>query len=129
MDMRAQASMEYLLISVVSLSLISISALSLLAIKETSSQGRETLVFRNSADSLSIAASELCALGSGNGREVLLQAEIAVESENTEEGWLSRFSDGNRSLVRKTYCEIESGRWAGLVYAENEDGKIRLTER
>jgi len=128
--MLGQASMEYLLLSLVSLSLLSVSVLALGAIKDSSEKGLSLALFRDSALSLLNTANEVCALGDGNGREIALDADLSVESEETDEGWLVRFHSGDDSLVRAAYCEIEAKQGlSGVVYVENDEGKIRLTGR
>lgn len=123
--MRAQVSLEYLLVSVISLALLSLSVAALLEIKEYSDSASESLRFRYSANALANAMEDVCALGPGNSREVLLSAEVSVDRE---EGGV-RLS-GHGSMVRPLRCEIppESG-LEGALIVENEEGKIKIRGR
>lgn len=130
--MRAQASLEYLLLSAVAISLLSVSVFALMSIKDGSEKSFAAFRFRSSSLALSNAINELCALGSGNGREVGLDADLSVEPVKAGEGWVVRFSDdaGGLSLVRKSRCDVDAAdALGGTVYAENIGGVIVITER
>jgi len=128
---KGQASLEYLLLSAIALALLMVSASALIGIRDMAVRGAAAASFHSNAGSLSSAASEVCALGDGNGREMDLAAEISIYSEKADEGWLVRFSGpGNESLVQPCRCEVEETQgFSGLVYVENEDGKIVIRER
>ena len=124
--MRGQISLEYLMISVVSLSLIFISLLSLMAIKDSSMKALEILKFKSSIVSLSSSINEVCALGNGNSQSLDLTSSLSMETTKTDH-WLVRFSNGNLSLVRPAICQVEAERnLEGLVYVKNENGLIRV---
>jgi len=125
--MRAQASLEYLLLACIALSLLSVSVLALTGIRGSAEQGFETFQFQSSSLALSNAINELCASGNGNGREVRLAANISVESVPGDNEWLVRFSNGNLSMVRASRCDVSAVRVpAGAIYAKNEEGEIIL---
>ena len=116
-------SLEYLMLSLVSLSLLTISAFALLEIKEFSAQQSDLFAFKSSVVVLSNAMNEICALGSGNARSVFLEHELSVESEEDA----ASFTSSDLSMARETYCEIETAEdLQGLVKIENKDGIIRL---
>lgn len=130
--MRAQASLEYLMLSAVALALLSASVVALGSIKESSDRGLSAFSFRSSALALSNAINELCALGDGNGRELRLTSGVSVQSEKADEGWVVRFSDAGTglSLARKSRCEAADAELPeGTVYAENTGGAIKFAVR
>jgi hypothetical protein len=131
MAMKGQASLEYLLISVVAISLLILSASALYGIREMAIKGAAAAAFRSAAVMLADSGSEVCSLGDGNGRELSLAQAVSVESEKGEEGYVVRYSGaGNESLVRPCPCAVEETQGlSGLVYVENEDGKIKFIGR
>ncbi len=130
MNVKAQVSLEYLLLSLVTLSLLSISALALLSIKDYSEEASAAYAFRYSALSLGNAVNEVCMLGSGNGREVFLEAEISLDSKEDSYSWLISFSNADSSIVKASPCEVEEEKnLKGLVYVENEKGVITVRAR
>jgi hypothetical protein len=127
---RGQASVEYLLLSLVTLSLLSLSVLALINVKGSSEKNSRLLNFRSSSVSLANAIREVCALGDGNGRELSLDSETAIEPEKADEGWVVRFSGENSSTVRASPCEVEAAEGLfGRVYVENEEGTVSVTAR
>jgi len=133
--MKGQASLEYLLLCLVALSMLALSFSALIAIREAALRGASALEFEKSASMLGIAAREACALGSGNGREMRIESPVDTESFKAGSGWVVRITPSesggrNMSVVRPCQCEVESlGGISGLVYVKNEDGKIRIRGR
>lgn len=153
--MRAQVSLEYLVISAVALGLLSLSIMALSGIRDSAAGNMELLRFRSSAISLSNAINEVCALGSGNGREIALSAKLSITSEGGtgvdasgdgfgdasgsgasggfgDGGFVARFvsADANASIVRKSFCDVDAaGELLGLVYVDNEDGLVIIRGR
>ena len=129
--MRGQLSLEYLVLSLVALSLLSISISALIEIKKSAEQNLEVINFKSSTISLSNAIDELCALGDGNGREIILQNTVSIDSEFSDPNWVVRFSDQNStvSLVRRSICSVDASEVKGKVYVKNEDGTIKIRER
>jgi hypothetical protein len=129
MDVKAQVSLEYLLLSVVALFLLSVSVVALLSIRDYSADASKAYAFRSSSVSLSNAINEVCALGNGNGREVSLEVKISLDSEEND-GWLVSFSHADYSMVRASPCRVhQAENLEGLVYIENEEGEIAVTGR
>ena len=121
--MRGQISLEYLVLSLVAISLLSLAVFALLNLRDYSASASGTLMFRSSALSLSNAISETCALGSGNSRSVLLKAPLSVEYQEQ----MVRFSGSNLSIVEPSRCEVEAVEGLeGLVYVENDGGVITI---
>jgi len=116
-------SLEYLMLSLVSLCLLTVSVFALLGIKEYSENSSERFAFRTSAVSLNNAMNEICSLGNGNSRSVFLHYGLSVEPE---EGG-ARFTGSNYSMVKAGICDVEpAGNLEGLVYIENKEGIIRI---
>ncbi len=127
--MKAQVSIEYLLLSAVALFLLSVSVVALLSIRDYSAEASKAHVFRSSSISLSNAINEVCVLGNGNGREVSLGVGISLDCEEGD-GWLVSFSHAGYSMVRASPCRVHRAEnLEGLVYVENEEGEVAVTER
>jgi uncharacterized protein (UPF0333 family) len=124
--MRAQISLEYLVLSLVALALISVSVFALLNIRDYADRTSGLFSFRSSALSLASAMSEVCALGSGNVRSVTLGVPLSLEYG---EGAV-RMTGYNSSVARPSRCEVEPAQeLEGLVYVKNDDGAISVKER
>jgi len=123
--MKGQASLEYLALFLVALSLLSVSVLALASIKDSSGDELRLLAFRSSATSLAYAMDEACALGDGNRRAVSVRTPLSLEMRKAEDGWLARFSAEGTSMVRPLPCRAQDTDFAaGVVYVENEKGEI-----
>ena len=121
--MRAQVSLEYLLISVVAIALLTISAASLSQIRDYAEDGSALLRFRSSSASLGDAVRSVCLLGSGNSRIVRLRAPIEVRWEDG----LMQLS-GESSVALAVPCEVQEKRVEGFVQVKNENGKVKIRE-
>lgn len=123
--MRGQITFEYLLVSVVALALLSISVSALIAIKDYSGQSYAHYLFRYSANDLSNAIEEVCALGSGNSRAVELHSLVSVDYEDG----LVRISNVT-SVLHPVKCEVEpEDGLEGKISVKNKDGIIKIRER
>ncbi|MBI5047178.1 hypothetical protein HZC07_05630 [Candidatus Micrarchaeota archaeon] len=131
--MKGQLSLEYLVLSLVAISLLSISIISLFQIKKSVEYYGDLIKFKSSAISLSDTINELCALGTGTGRELKLNGAISIEPNDyrSDDGWVIRFfsPDLNTSLVQKSLCSVDASQINGIVYIKNEDGTIKVRER
>jgi uncharacterized protein (UPF0333 family) len=119
---KGQASLEYLMLSVVGLALVSFSLLSLSQIKSSMDESLAISRFRDSAIHLHNSISEVCAAGSGNQRTVSLSAPVSIETDNV----LIRYYYGSNSIVKMLRCPIDQEKKEGNVIIENKDGKITL---
>ena len=122
--MKGQVSLEYLLISAVALVMLSLSAAALLNIKEYSEESRELFKFRSSAIALANAADEVCSLGNGNQRTVVLHSRMAVD-------WDGAIIISNKtSVIRDIPCEVmpEDG-LEGVVTVKNNNGIVKIREQ
>jgi uncharacterized protein (UPF0333 family) len=127
--MKAQVSMEYLLLSLVAITLLSISAFSLSKIRDFSDEASDVYAFRSSSISLSNAINEVCALGSGNRREVSLGSVVSLYSREGSGSWLVVFSHSNHSIVKSSPCRVKAVALEGPVYVENKLGTVEIREQ
>jgi len=119
--MRGQISFEYLLVSVVALFLLSISAASLINIKESSEVSMEKFRFKSSAEKLTNTMAEVCALGSGNKRTILLNSHLSFDYYDGE------VHITNSTIIREIACEVIAEKdLYGSVVVENNNGKIKI---
>lgn len=122
--MKAQVSLEYLLVSVLAVALLTISVVSLAQIKEYAERSGRMLEFRSSAESLGDAVYSVCVLGSGNRRDVLLRTAVDVEWEDG----VMRISNIT-SIASAVPCEVSAQKGIkGPVEVKNENGKVKIRE-
>ena len=125
--MKGQISLEYLVLSIVALAMLSVSLFALLNIRDYSSKASDIYRLKTSASSLGAAINELCALGSGNGRSVLLSTAISVEYAD---GVVAFSSSNSSKIVQASRCQVEvMEKLEGEVFIENENGLIKFTKR
>lgn len=122
--MRAQISLEYLLISVVALALLAISVASLSQIREYAEDSSQRLRFSYSAEALADTVSSVCALGNGNRRSLSVHPALDVDWQDG----LIRIS-GAGSMTRAVPCEVVPQSIEGYVEIKNEDGKVKIRRR
>jgi uncharacterized protein (UPF0333 family) len=122
--MKAQVSLEYLLVSVIAVALLTISVASLAQIKDYAERSGRLLEFRSSAESLGDAAYSVCMLGSGNRRDVFLRTAMDVQWENG----VMRISNAS-SMASAVPCEVAGQKGIeGFVEVKNENGKVKIRE-
>lgn len=119
--MKGQLSLEYLLVSVVALAMLSISAAALLEVKDFSERRMDDFRSRSSAIALADAVEEVCALGNGNQRTVVLHSRISAD-------WNGELAIGNMS--RDVACEVlPADDLEGAVLVKNNNGMIKIREQ
>ncbi|MEW6748788.1 MAG: hypothetical protein AB1295_03720 [Candidatus Micrarchaeota archaeon] len=121
-----------MMLFLVSLSLLGVSAASLGAIKDSAERSLGMRSFHDSAISLSNAMDEVCAVGDGNRREVIIAKPMGLSPQHTEDGWVVRFTmDGSElSLIAHSLCETGGDSLeAGAYMVENDGGIIKITKR
>ena len=126
-NMRGQLSMEYLIISVISLAVLSISAVTLLKIKDSGNASYELIILKNDADAIYNAAEDACAMGHGNSRTITLNeaGKIYVWSQ----GNAIEFEKGNSHLSKNMTCSGKINKQlSGKIIIENQEGEIRIEE-
>jgi len=130
--MRAQITIEYLLLSVIALVLISFSVFALGRIKDASEKAYDAVEFRSSAADLANAMDEVCALGEGNSRVVYLRRAIDAEGGLAADGGRyaeMRDSASNLTIVREAFCDIAGAvGLEGKTEVKNEGGEIFLSK-
>lgn len=122
--MKAQVSLEYLMLAIVSLTLISFSLGALSKIKEVADVSHEILLFNSTVNSIYNSAEELCAMGSGNKLTVDMKTPLSISSS----GKSVEFSKGNYSAVKQFSCDFSSdGEFSGTVEIANKGGAIEIS--
>ncbi len=122
-------TVEYLLLSVIALSLISFSVLALAHIRDSSARAYAALLFKSSAIDLGNAMDEVCALGAGNSRMVYVKQAVDVSGGQSGAMHYAEFQDSQYglSLSRKTFCPVNSAdSLHGKVEVKNEDGRVSV---
>jgi len=126
--MKAQVTVEYLLLAMVALALLSFSVMSLHYVKESSEQVYRAAAFKSSAQDLAGAIGEVCALGNGNARIVYLKEELDVKAGPSGSPYYAEFiGPSNLSTVQETFCAVkDSSGLNGKTEIRNENGEIEI---
>ena len=125
--MRAQISLEFLMVTLVILILIGISLSVLANLKAQTDRSFELLNFKADALNLYSAAEDICALGNGNSRLISIKINITI---NKDSGLILFEHSGNR-IVKKLECTLahEVNELAeGKVLVRNGDGAIEFEQ-
>ncbi len=125
---KAQITVEYLLLSLIAITLISFSILSLGSIKNAADKSYDAVLFKSSAIDLGNAMGEACALGSGSMRMVFVRSEMDV-SGTQKRFAVFKQTYGNLSIVRDVYCDVlDATDISGNIKIENNNGEIELSK-
>jgi hypothetical protein len=124
-EMRGQASLEFLILFAVFLSILIIA---IGAITRIEKLGRDGIGKRSAellANDISNAINNACILGDGNRRTVESRMEFSLSSEGN--GILLRA--GNAEIKRSTMCEavVEGNQFSGTVWVENRGGEVHIS--
>lgn len=121
-EMKGQLSVEYLIIAVISLIIISTSIAVLGTIRSNGEKTFTSYQFRSFANSLFVDIDELCVLGNGNSREIVVPFAVKLYSEvNT----LS-ITTSEASVSYKSRCEVDlEGEFSETIELRNEKGVIK----
>lgn len=128
MILRGQVTLEYILVSLVILSLLSISVFSLMKIKDGSDNMVKIMQFKSDALSVYNAAADVCALGKGNSRVVSISTPMTVSFEAN--GKLLVFGYNGNEIVKTLECPLPTltqDLATGKLTIENLDGEIEIT--
>jgi len=125
MHMKAQVTVEYLLLFSIGLVLISFAIGALAVIKDTEDQLASREQARLAVASLKSAADSACALGSGNSRSVNLEWGVELECENTV---IAATVKGQRALAGLEHCKVSCPGSGQNFQILNENGKIEIKE-
>lgn len=116
---KAQVSIEFLLLLVVSFSVLVISLYALQQLSDSASFATKRSIFLRESSFFYDLVKELCITGDGNTRIV----EFPYEFEVLYDGKVMLKSDyGEMSF--ESGCEVQEGKVRGKVTLANEDGKI-----
>jgi len=127
--MKAQITVEYLLLSSIALVLISFSIIALANIKDRSEKAYDAILFKSSVSELANSIGEVCALGNGNKQAVYLKRNMSIEGGASSSGFYAVFTDAisGLSIVENTFCEVNDLTNAyGKTEVENEKGEIKI---
>ena len=127
--MRAQVTVEYLLISLIGLVLISFSIITLAQIKESSTDSYEAILFKESVSELVNTADTVCALGNYNSRSIYLESKINVEGDQSNSKFFILVTDSNssREIAKQTLCRVYGKKGiSGKTKVMNKNGEIYL---
>jgi len=122
--MKGQITLEYMVLTVVVIALLSISVAALIRIKDGSEDAMDIVLFKSSSRDLYNAISEVCAMGDGNSREVVLRNQVRVDSP----GDYLEFSNPyiNNTLKYEKNCDVDDAELEGMVIVTNNEGEIRF---
>jgi len=110
-------------LALVAIALLMLSVMSLGAIKSFSDHSVDVSLFRSSAERLSWASDEVCALGSGNQRSVLMRSSFDLAPSG---GGFSMEKEGV-GIARPSRCPLEAAHIKeGPLIVRNEGGSILL---
>ena len=99
---KGQITVEYMVLTLVVLSMLSISIAMLIQINNTAHQAVDNLTFRKSALDVQATIDEVCALGEGNSREIIVKTDMSVEKNNAE--LIFKDKKSNQSLALNITC-------------------------
>jgi hypothetical protein len=82
----------------------------------------DIVLFKSSSQDLYNAISEVCAMGDGNSREVVLRSRVLVDSP----GDYLEFSNPyiNNTLKYEKNCGVDDAELEGMVIVTNIEGEI-----
>ena len=125
---KGQASLEYLIITMVALALITFSVFALFSVKNAADNSTNSVKFRASSGALFDSVKEVCILGSGNSQKIVLETTLNASVDSNGALVLSS-GYGNFTRGEKTKCEVNTPTTlSGQVLIENSDGKITLSD-
>ena len=123
--MKAQISLEYLIIALIALGLISISIFALTKIKSNADTTYKNIKFKILKDDLFNIVDEICALGNGNSRSISLSLQLSISSYTRADISFLTISNNKNSASHQTSCEVSiNGEFENELTIANEDGKI-----
>jgi hypothetical protein len=129
--MKAQVSLEYMILALVALAVLSISIFALLKIKDNAADSQRLVMLKHDSEAIFAAEEEICAGGNGNSRNIGLSGNEPLHFDYT--GRTMRFSYGNGnagvtarlSLSKNATCDGSIEEWIlSKITMENEKGKI-----
>jgi hypothetical protein len=125
--MKGQASVEYLALALISIALLSVSILALAGMKSEGERTLRVMMLGFSGNRLADAANEVCAMGNGNSRSVMVQVPLSIDSRPLGDapGYVARFSGAGTSMATALMCESEDANLLpGQVLVSNKEGTV-----
>lgn len=121
--MKAQITVEYLMLLLVFMAVLSIVLATLYSVKESSENALEILSFDSQIELIDSRINEVCSLGSGNSREIDIIYPMNISYY--EEG--IQFSYENHSISKSYPCKIQGeNSFADKIIIKNEQGTVIL---
>jgi uncharacterized protein (UPF0333 family) len=123
--MRAQITLEYLILFVISIFILSFSFFALITIKDHSERTFKLLALKSDSLKIYNAIEDVCALGSGNTRRISINVPINVSAETN----IIVFENGEHRIVKGLKCPFFRSNdelLPGNIVIENVDGEIAI---
>lgn len=122
--MKAQITLEYLVLSVVFLAVLSFSLLALYSLKETADKQSELIKFKFEVEKIDSSIKKVCSLGSDN--QLPVELSLTLNISYLEKGVL--FVNGQNDLPKSYACTVsgEDSLYSNILVS-NEEGEILLT--
>lgn len=115
-----QASLEYLIIALVVLSILGVSLAALQIIRSNAERSYGQLLSEHDARLVTDTAAQLCLLGPGNSRQIKLEKSLRMHSDAGE----LVLESGGFSLQRPLPCQAVAASLSGDIILKNEGGRI-----
>jgi len=111
--MKAQVSIEFLIVFTIFLAILVVSMISLSYVKEKGEESLEEQRIRLTVQEISNTVNNICILGKGNSRNIHLQLEnYSLEMPNFE---TMRLIYKNNSATEKVLCEFTEGTYSNNI--------------
>ena len=124
--MRGQISLEYLIIAIIALSLVSISLFALNKIRSDADKNYDNVKFNSLSQDFFNTVDEICALGNGNSRSILLSLPVFISSGYGTSTNYAAVNHGSLSKSNPAGCEISiSGDFKNSITIYNDQGIVK----
>lgn len=128
--MKAQASLEYMFLALVTIAVLSVSIFALMKIKDNAEASQRLIYLKHDSELIFAANEEACVAGSGNSRTILLSGKERMHFVHM--GHIMEFNyygsgtnNAQLSLLKNATCEGYVDYWAtDKITIENEKGII-----
>lgn len=122
---RGQASLEFLILFAVFLSILIIAIGAITRIEKIGKDEMEKRSAELLSNDISNAINNACIMGDGNMRMIESQMEFSLSSEGSS----ILLRAGNAEIRKSTMCEVvvDGNQFSGTVEIENRDGKVYIS--
>lgn len=127
---KGQITIEYMVLTLVVLAMLSISIAMLIQINNTAHRAVDNLAFRKSALDVQATIEEVCALGNGNSREIIVKTDMSVKKDTS--GLTFEDKKSNQLLVLDIICPENIDKQdikAGKVMISNTGNEIKIEQK